>query len=111
MEKQRGQDLGQKTMFFHPKIPKISVTWVKSEKGTILYPHRPKFQISWKNCEPSQRYGPDKTCVKKERRKNNDKNNNLPLRGRLIISITFVYSFLIQLDLAQKTQYYATLCV
>jgi hypothetical protein len=25
MEKQRGQDLGQKTMFFHPKIPKTSV--------------------------------------------------------------------------------------
>jgi hypothetical protein len=94
MEKQRGQDLGQKTMFFHPKIPKICVTWVKSEKGTISYPHRPMFKISWKNCEPSQRYGPDKTCVKKkkERRKNNDKNNSLPLRGRLITTYFGAFS-------------------
>ena len=46
MEKQRGQDLGQKTMFFHPKIPKICVTWVNSEKGTISYSHRPMFKIS-----------------------------------------------------------------
>ena len=36
---------GAKTMFFHTKIPKICVTWVKSEKGTISYPHRPRFKI------------------------------------------------------------------
>ena len=68
MEKQRGQDLGQKkTMFFHPKIPKICVTWVKSEKGSNSYPQWPMFKISWKNCEPSQKYGPKK--ISREERK------------------------------------------
>ena len=74
---------GKKQCFFHPKISKICVTWVKSEKGTISYPHRPMFKISWKNCKPSLRYGPDKNCVKKKESKTNiDKNNSLPLRGK-----------------------------
>ena len=29
---------GAKTMFFHPKIPKICVTTVKKAKGTTAYP-------------------------------------------------------------------------
>ena len=32
---------GAKNNVFHPKIPEICVTWVKSEKGTISYPHCP----------------------------------------------------------------------
>ena len=39
VEKQCGQDLGQKAMFFHPKIPKICVTWKKREKGTTTHLH------------------------------------------------------------------------
>ena len=27
------------------------------------------FKISWENCEPSQRYGPDKISREEERRK------------------------------------------
>ena len=49
------------------------------------------FKISLENCEPSQRYGPDKISREEERKKkerkkerkkkkkNNDKNNSLPL--------------------------------
>ena len=55
------------------------------------------FKISWKNYEPSQRYGPDKFSREEEERRNkinNDKNNSLPLWGRLIIDITpIVYLF------------------
>jgi hypothetical protein len=47
-------------------IHEVIKTWVKSEKGTISYPYRPMFNILWKNCEPSQRYGPDKSSIKKE---------------------------------------------
>ena len=62
-------------------IHEVIKTWVKSEKGTISYPYRPMFNILWKNCEPSQRYGPDKSSIKKEeeRWKNNDKNIVFPL--------------------------------
>ena len=60
---------GAKKCFFTQKMPKICVTWVKSEKGTISYPLRPMFKISWKNCEPSQRYGPDKISREEEERK------------------------------------------
>ena len=54
-------------------IHEVIKTWVKSEKGTISYPHRPMFKISWKNCEPSQRYGPNKTRVKKKKERRRKK--------------------------------------
>ena len=65
MEKQRGQDLGQKTMFFHPKIPKICVTWIKREKSTTTQPHWPMFKIWNENSKRLWRNSADKIWGKK----------------------------------------------
>ena len=65
MKKQCGQDLGQKTMFFHPKIPKICVTWIKREKGTTTHPHRPMFKIWNENSKRLWSNSADKIWGKK----------------------------------------------